>query len=580
MRTFNRNICFIIISILFCSLIFADYIPYPIVMVHGRGDNSQFWNYHGAMHGFRQYMYQYFPAEMNNIQNPIFRLPDNNNPYWIWEDLGKPIYSYSLSDLQQRANHWIEEIFYLDKGKLGAELVSNKTELDAHGKPKSVQYEVDKIYPNIKIISGTESLCWPEAAKRNFLCQHVPPQINVNEAITVNIQINNNKEVTGAIYSQNGNSYTWTIANDLPFLNKFIIVAHSTGGPVSRGYITDKEKYRGDVSKLVTIGGVNAGSNWAKTVNLVHLMIDKAYLAPLMMAVGTGLSFINPALGGQLFTSGWLYAAVLGILKGTQYYPIDDDLKADSDFVEKDLDGGKPEDVKYGVVVGKGYEVPTNKHIEVLIHEIGTLPFFGVPGLIPLGVSLLDFFIFHFGWPQGDGVLTINEQRGIRDIYVPVFSSPINMAFPEKINKEIYNAKYVKVHGSHADVPWLWGRDLDPEDEPGNDFEHYKALLKMIDDPASVAVENSNTLTAVKMEPDGCYVNIQKPEIHIDGSCDDYLIQWMGDNDRVRLRYDKYANIDEVIKLKSTEEGVFDYQRVGDVGRGWFLQDKNKRKGV
>jgi hypothetical protein len=30
--------------------------------------------------------------------------------------------------------------------------------------------------------------------------------------------------------------------------------------------------------------------------------------------------------------------------------------------------------------------------------------------------------------------------------------------------------------------------------------------------------------------------------------------------------------VDEVIKLKSTEEGVFDYQRAGDVGRGWFSQ--------
>jgi len=105
-------------------------------------------------------------------------------------------------------------------------------------------------------------------------------------------------------------------------------------------------------------------------------------------------------------------------------------------------------------------------------------------------------------------------------------------------------------------------------------------MLKLLDDPSSLAVENSNTLTAVKMEPDGAYINIQHPIIHIDGSCDDYLIQWMGDNDRVRLRYDKYANVDEVVHLKNTEEGIFDYQRVGDVGRGWFLQDKDKRKGV
>jgi hypothetical protein len=556
--------------------LYCYYYPYPILMVHGRGDTAQFWNYHGAMPGFRQYMYQYFP-----LNNEEYHIPIKKITGWEYDNIEKPLYSYSLSNLYQRAEGWIEEIYHRQFGNLIGKIYTNETYYDTQkGKNEVRNKMIYETYDKLYTYNMETTLCWPEAAKRNFLCQHVPPQINVNEAITVNIQINNNKEVTGAIYSQNGNSYTWTIANDLPFLNKFIIVAHSTGGPVSRGYITDKEKYRGDVSKLVTIGGVNAGSNWAKTVNLVHLMIDKAYLAPLMMAVGTGLSFINPALGGQLFTSGWLYAAVLGILKGTQYYPIDDDLKADSDFVKKDLDGGKPEDVKYRVVVGKGYEVPTNIHLEVLIHEIGTLPFFGVPGLIPLGVSLLDFFIFHFGWPQGDGVLTINEQRGIRDIYVPVFSSPINMAFPEKINKEIYNAKYVKVHGSHADVPWLWGRDLDPEDEPGNDFEHYKALLKMIDDPSSLAVENSNTLTAVKMEPDGCYVNIQKPKIHIDGSCDDYLIQWMGDNDRIRLRYDKYANVDEVVHLKNTEEGVFDYQRVGDVGRGWFSQNKNKRKGV
>ena len=105
-----------------------------------------------------------------------------------------------------------------------------------------------------------------------------------------------------------------------------------------------------------------------------------------------------------------------------------------------------------------------------------------------------------------------------------------------------------------------------------------KIILECLEDSPVISIENSNTFTAVKMEPDGCYVNIQKPEIHIDGSCDDYLIQWMGDNDRIRLRYDKYANVDEVVHLKNTEEGVFDYQRVGDVGRGWFSQNKIKQK--
>jgi len=33
-------------------------------------------------------------------------------------------------------------------------------------------------------------------------------------------------------------------------------------------------------------------------------------------------------------------------------------------------------------------------------------------------------------------------------------------------------------------------------------------------------------------------------------------------------------------EYKTIYGGIFDYQRVGDVGRGWFSQNKDKRKGV
>jgi len=53
--------------------LYCYYYPYPILMVHGRGDTAQFWNYHGAMPGFRQYMYQYFPLnnEEYHVMLPI-----------------------------------------------------------------------------------------------------------------------------------------------------------------------------------------------------------------------------------------------------------------------------------------------------------------------------------------------------------------------------------------------------------------------------------------------------------------------------------------------------------------------------
>ncbi|MCX8093242.1 MAG: hypothetical protein N3E50_03650 [Candidatus Goldbacteria bacterium] len=143
---FKKEVLIIYIMLISFN-VFPDYIPYPIIMIHGRGDTSQFWNYHGGMPGFRQYMQQYYPLELPNIQNPKFRTADSNFPYWSFENLGKHLYSYSVSDPAQRAVYWIEEIYHRDKGKLGTVLVTNQVDENNN----SVTRTVKDIYPLIEI---------------------------------------------------------------------------------------------------------------------------------------------------------------------------------------------------------------------------------------------------------------------------------------------------------------------------------------------------------------------------------------------------------------------------------------------
>ncbi len=216
-------------------------------------------------------------------------------------------------------------------------------------------------------------------------------------------------------------------------------------------------------------------------------------------------------------------------------------------------------DVVYNMFCGYGYptftgSVSTFLLENTIITSLWSLIYFLQSGqfivfIIPAvnAISAISAILLQ---TEGDFIVMTDSQegKGIKDI-------------ENHTDKKIYR------HASHLDIGILtsiYG---------GNPKDRYKEdYLNLILTNSILNVENSNTLTAVKMEPDGCYINVQHPIVHIDGSCDDYLIQWMGENDRLRLKYQDYTNINEVVKLKNTDAGVFDYQRIGDVGRGWFSQ--------
>ena len=533
------------------STIKADYYPYPIIIIHGRGDKAETWQQMRAF--FRQYYPDNYPGLIKVVN----------------DGTEKPIFTYSVSDNKQRAELWTKEIFGRKFGKLIGEIVDN------NGNTRDLSNNI--------LLETTQSLCWLEESKRNFFTQNIPPTLLINKPITVKMLINSNKEITGAVYKQDMQAITVNIA-EMPAFKKYTLIAHSTGCPVSRRYITAPQNdtnypYKNDIWKLVTLGGVNAGSNWALAYNSLNQMHD--WIGPALVCVGAGMIVLNPVGAALTIFSGTMYMALQPSVKAFNLlYDVDADLKPDSEFVENDLSAIKPPDVQYRNVVGNGYPTPRENDFDEIFSALNTFPISLQINPILTATffvgAFLDFFWWHVNWPNGDGVMQIQEQRGTRPGKF--------LSYNTKTNQYINEAPYISIIACHSRAAvWNWfihqTEGYICENEPGNENKNYKALLRMITDSSSLAVENSNTLTAVKMEPDGAYINIQHPIIHIDGSCDDYLIQWMGDNDRIRLRYDKFSNIDEVIKLKSTEEGVFDYQRAGDVGRGWFSQ-KDKRKGV
>jgi len=344
---------------------------------------------------------------------------------------------------------------------------------------------------------------------------------------------------------------------------KFRFVSYSAGGLASRWYLANYGSSY--VDRLLTLNTPHQGA-YLGVIGRFASEGPKIFF-PLTV-IYTGLSIAFPlaapmylaAANASATLFGWsLYLRCIG----TAFIPppvvsneMDRDLMPLSGFfIDLKVKEGNEENrqrIKYHIVTGNGAIFNIGRWEAAMFLSIfSTIAIVGFEpnSLIPQLISLIVFSLALEG-----------------DLASPVTSQSGEDAFPYGkwyVRENNYNIHIEKTNENHFTV----SRRLD-------------LIIDSLDDPSSLAVENSNTLTAVKMEPDGCYVNIQKPEIHIDGSCDDYLIQWIGDNDRIRLRYDKFSNIDEVIKLKNTEAGVFDYQRAGDVGRGWYSQDKNKRKGV
>lgn len=351
-----------------------------------------------------------------------------------------------------------------------------------------------------------------------------------------------------------------------PEFTKFKIVGYSAGGLATRYYLANYPESEKLIERFVSL---NSQHNGAYTAQLTVFAIDGekifGILTLIYLAMGFATSSI-PNISSMYFTAAdscaklcaaaWILKPIVSFAAGIppllHSSPLDKDARPQSKFFANLTEKEKTEKrhIKYRIVAGNGGWFNMGFSEAVVFNFI--LEMVAIPGCETLILPSIGVFLVLTFAQDGDYVATVGSQKG-KD------SWPFGKWYiwDNDIDKKIY-----LTNDDHKTITHR------------GDF-----ILSLLDDPAVLAIENSNTLTAVKMEPDGCYVNIQKPEIHIDGSCDDYLIQWMGENNRVRLRYDRFSNIDEVIKLKNTEEGVFDYQRAGDVGRGWFSQKHTLQAG-
>jgi pimeloyl-ACP methyl ester carboxylesterase len=352
-----------------------------------------------------------------------------------------------------------------------------------------------------------------------------------------------------------------------PEFTKFKIIGYSAGGLATRYYLANYPESEKIIERFISL---NSQHNGAYTAQLTTFAIDGekifGVLGFIYLTMGTA-TLLTPNISAmyylaagscaKLCAASWILKPIVFATAGTPAFlyssPLDKDARPQSKFFANLTEKEKIEKrhIKYRVVAGNGGLFNMGFSEAAVFNFI--LEMVAIPGCETLILPSVGILLVLMLAQDGDFVATVGSQKG-KD------SWPFGKWY-------------------------IWDNDIDRKVYLTNDMHttithRGDFILSLLDDPSSLAVENSNTLTAVKMEPDGAYINIQHPIIHIDGSCDDYLIQWMGDNDRIRLHYDKFSNIDEVIKLKHTEEGVFDYQRVGDVGRGWFSQNKNKRKGV
>ena len=434
-------------------------------------------------------------------------------------------------------------------------------------------------------------LCWLEEAKRNFFTRHIPKIFNPSQTTTVTIQINDNMQVSGVIYSQQSKADVIIPLSNYACFNKYILVAHSTGAPISRRYITDSTPsdefyYQNDIKKLVTMAGANAGCNWAETSSLAELFAVNGYVGPLF-AVAGGYCLATPGLqsiAGMLIVTGTSFMALLPTAQLIGFSgDIDDDLKAGSSYVNRDVSSIKPPSVDYATVVGTGYPVPGTGDMDILATSfsttVGSVAGFWAQLWEPFavsasifGASLTDFLSLHSGWNDGDDVLTINEATGHR---VGAWGQS------DLTNQAIADAPSLTIAASHFDLAfWDSGYTMNGENLPGVENEHYNALLKQIDD-APIVTTVDNRVNGDGFEPNYAYRNIQNPLIHPKGSVSDYLIKYMGTNNVVNAQgmwiYNKdYINLENVFTCQDINGGTSDaHTRTTnnpDVGTTYFDQ--------
>jgi hypothetical protein len=342
-------------------------------------------------------------------------------------------------------------------------------------------------------------------------------------------------------------------------INKFKIVGYSAGGLASRWFLAKYGyNYKNKIERVITLHTPHQGAYLPYVSEIVNygswgFMTLAVFYSSIIAACPLLATVYTSALNSTSWAMAIFYT--LRILTAGKLLPppgilnkIDIDLMPESGFQEKlhQYEDNFQYKTKYKIVYGNRFfwnmgpteMIAWKTFLAMLL--IGEWEW----AFVPLGEWLFGSLLY-----EGDMASLDKSQTG-------ELGWPLNRYGAWFVSKESgINKEFIRTDVNHLEIP-----------------KKGKIILECLEDSPVISIENSNTLTAVKMEPDGVYINIQHPIIHIDGSCDDYLIQWMGDNDRVRLRYDKYANVNEVVHLKNTEEGVFDYQRAGDVGRGWFSQ--------
>lgn len=351
-------------------------------------------------------------------------------------------------------------------------------------------------------------------------------------------------------------------------ITKSRIVADSIAGVAVRSYVTDPTIYNNDVDKVgflhCPLEGCYAGDAFyyfdaivgtePVMTPVIALSVSEALLlGPL------SIEAVNAAAASVAYYEVLNFAKILQTDKNRwdlykNIVPTSTDMKKLNSRTTLDnikyriLAGKTPASVNEGMVNTLGVVVTT------LVAEIEDPVQFGVLSWTfagTLGIGLAAVAFDYYDSKDGDGLLETTSMTG------------------ENIPDVVKNTEYLKVrpylHNTFMrNIPFLGGYKYKL------DYTSFEDVLALVDEAPSMSVSGTNIHTIQKMEPDGAYLDIQKPVIHVDGHIDDYLIKWMADNDRLRLQYDNYANVDIAVNMNNYP---FDY--AGDVGRGYYSYGHN-----
>lgn len=309
-----------------------------------------------------------------------------------------------------------------------------------------------------------------------------------------------------------------------PEFTKFRLVSYSAGGLASRWYLANNGIQK--IERLITLNTPHQGA-YLGIIGEIFSYGDYIFFC---LATIYGLLALNPILSATYlpasaicFGTGTVIYITKQIFSGTLLPPndvtnnIDYDLYPISPFFLKlktlesfPINQYK---IKYKITSGRGAPVNVGKLQAELFTAVTTT--LAVPGSQIVAVPLFLAFAVSLLDNNGDLASLVDSQEGT-DQY------PFG---PWYINQSSdFDKTVVKTEKNHFNIT-----------------HDGKLIIKLLEDASILSIENSNTLTAVKMEPDGAYINIQHPIIHIDGSCDDYLIQWMGNERQLKIKNYKFS---------------------------------------